>query len=107
MRPRHGARLRACRHDGACFLGILRAPRPHYPRRMPATLGVAVGATATAVAVPMLVGHWMPLGHGLLAQMLAVALWGLAVAAWAALPGPAVVPWRRLRPLLLALGLVA
>lgn len=74
---------------------------------MPAKLGVAVGATAAAVVAPMLMGHWLPLGHGMLAQMLSVALWGLAAAAWASLPGPAAVPWRGLRPLLLAFGLLA
>ncbi len=54
----------------------------------------------------MLVVHWFAVGHGLFAQILAVLLWGVAIAAWAALPGAA-VPWRRLQPLLLAFGLLA
>lgn len=72
------------------------------------TLGGAFAATVMAIAAPMLVGHWMQLGQGLFAQILAVALWCLAAAAWTlAVPGHVGVPWRGLRPLLLALGLVA
>jgi hypothetical protein len=65
----------------------------------------ALTVTAVAVAVPMLVVHWLPLGQGLAAQMLAVALWGLAVIAWSVVAAP--VPWRGLAPLLGALALVA
>ncbi|MBL8288765.1 MAG: O-antigen ligase family protein [Rubrivivax sp.] len=75
---------------------------------MPAKLGGAFAATVTAVAAPMLLGHWMLLGQGLFAQILAVALWCLAAAAWTlVVPGHVGVPWRALRPLLLALGGVA
>ncbi|MBI5721577.1 MAG: O-antigen ligase family protein [Burkholderiales bacterium] len=73
---------------------------------MHAKEGVAVAATVTAVATPLLVVHWGALGHGIFAQTLAVLLWGVAVAAWAHLSSPAGVPWRSLAPLLLALGLV-
>jgi len=74
---------------------------------MHAKQGVAVAATVTAIAAPMLVVHWFPAGHGLFAQVLAVLLWGLALAGWAALPGRAPVPWRALKPLLFVLGGVA
>lgn len=67
--------------------------------------GAALTATAVAVALPMLVVHWLPLGQGLAAQMLAVGLWGLAVLAWAAMAAP--IAWRPLAPLLWALALVA
>jgi O-antigen ligase len=68
--------------------------------------GVAVAATVTAVAMPLLVVHWGGLGHGIFAQTLAVLLWGVAIAAWAHLASPVGVPWRPLVPLLGALGLV-
>jgi len=74
---------------------------------MHAKQGVAVAATVTAIAAPMLVVHWFPAAHGLFAQVLAVLLWGLALAGWAALPGRAPVPWRTLKPLLFVLGGVA
>lgn len=68
--------------------------------------GVAVAATVTAVAMPLLVVHWGGLGHGIFAQTLAVLLWGVAIAAWGQLASAAGVPWRPLAPLLGALGLV-
>ena len=79
----------------------------HYPRRMRAKEGVAVTATVMAVAAPMLVVHWGALGPGLLAQILAVFLWGLVIVAWAVVAGPVRVPWRALAPLLIPLALVA
>ncbi|MBK9134339.1 MAG: O-antigen ligase family protein [Betaproteobacteria bacterium] len=74
---------------------------------MPAKEGVAVAATATAVATPLLVVHWGGLGHAIFAQTLAVLLWGVAIAAWARFDTAVGVAWRALAPLLLALGLVA
>ncbi|MBL8340379.1 MAG: O-antigen ligase family protein [Rubrivivax sp.] len=65
----------------------------------------ALAATVLAAAIPMLVVHWVPLGHGVAAHMLAIALWGAALVLWAPLAGP--VPWKPLAPLLCALGLVA
>jgi O-antigen ligase len=65
----------------------------------------ALAATVVAVAVPMLVVHWVPLGHGIAAQMLAVGLWGVALVLWSTLAAP--IPWQALAPLLSALGLVA
>ncbi len=66
-----------------------------------------MSATVLAVALPMLVAHWFALGHGIFAQMVSVLLWGVAVLVWAATSGSTPVPWRRLAPLLAALGLVA
>ena len=89
---------------------------------MRAKEGVAVGATMLAVAIPMLVVHWVPLGQGLFAQLVALLLWGVAIAAWATVGTEAsalgneliegtpesvsLVPWAGLAPLLAALGLV-
>lgn len=73
---------------------------------MHAKEGVAVAATVTAVATPLLVVHWGTLGHGIFAQTLAVLLWGVAIASWARLENWAGVPWRPLAPLLTALALL-
>lgn len=69
--------------------------------------GVAATATALAIAIPMLVVHWVALGHGIFAQIVSVGLWGLAIIAWCWAAPAAAAPWRALRPLLLALALVA
>jgi O-antigen ligase len=70
--------------------------------------GMAVAATVLAVAVPMLVAHTVPAANGLVAQICAVGLWGIAVAAWSLAIGPtAGLALAPLVPLLCALGLVA
>jgi len=73
---------------------------------MHAKEGVAVAATVTAVATPLLVVHWGALGHGIFAQTLAVLLWGVAIVSWARFENWAAVPWRPLAPLVAALVLV-
>lgn len=74
---------------------------------MHAKEGVAVAATVTAVATPLLVVHWGALGHGIFAQTLSVLLWGVAITAWARVENWAGMPWRPLAPLLIALALLA
>ena len=72
---------------------------------MHAKEGVAVATTVTAIAAPMLVVHWVAIGQGIFAQMLAVLLWGAVILGWALLAHLVAVPWRALAPLLAALGL--
>ncbi len=74
---------------------------------MHAKEGVAVAATVTAVATPLLVVHWGGLGHAIFAQTLTVLLWGVAITAWARLDNWSGMPWRSMAPLLLALLLVS
>jgi hypothetical protein len=67
----------------------------------------ALSLTVPAIALPVLVVHWVAVGHGVFAQGVAVMAWGLALAAWGRLEELPAVPWRALWPLLAALAAVA
>jgi hypothetical protein len=68
---------------------------------------LAQGLTALAIALPMLLVHWVAVGPGIFAQGIAAIVWGLALAAWGRQAGLPAVPWKAAWPLLAALAAVA